>query len=184
MKLYTKRGDHGQTDLFGGQSTTKDNPRVHAYGQVDELNAFVGHAHVAASSHAAISEPLLTLQNHLFILGADLATPHNSAHADKTPRIDASHIQWAEKLIDEIWATLPPMKTFILPGGSELAARLHIARGVCRRAERDIVTLAKIEPLGDHLPIYLNRVSDLLFALARQANQYENVTDIPWISPS
>lgn len=182
MKLYTKRGDHGQTDLFGGQSTTKDNPRVHAYGQVDELNAFVGHARVIASPHANLNDALLTLQNHLFILGADLATPHDSQHADKSPRINASHIQWAETLIDDIWATLPAMKTFILPGGSELAARLHIARGVSRRAERDIVTLAKHEPLGDDLPIYLNRVSDLLFAMARQANQLESVTDIPWVS--
>ena len=183
MKLYTKRGDHGQTDLFGGQSTTKDNPRVHAYGQVDELNAFVGHAHVAALAHPVLAQPLLTLQNHLFILGADLATPHDSAHADKTPRINQTHIQWAEKCIDDIWEKLPPMKTFILPGGSELAARLHIARGVCRRAERDIVTLANLQPLGDDLPIYLNRVSDLLFAMARQTNHLQGIKDIPWVSP-
>ena len=174
-------GHHGQTDLFGGQSTTKDNPRVQAYGEADELNSHIGLARTACSFDE-ISAVLVTLQNHLFELGADLATPADSPHADKVSRICQTHIDWAEHAIDAAWAPLPAMKTFILPGGSELAARLHVARTVCRRAERSCVTLASQKNIGLMIVIYLNRVSDLLFALARRANQLAGVDDVPWVS--
>jgi len=182
MKLYTKRGDRGQTDLFGGQSTAKDDPRIEAFGQVDELNCHIGHAKTACA-YAELTFILDTLGHQLFELGADLATPLDSPHADKISRINPQHIAWAEETIDHLCDKLPEMKTFILPGGGELAGRLHIARAVCRRAERSCVTLARQQDIGPHVVIYLNRLSDLLFAMARRANQLDNIPDVPWISP-
>lgn len=179
MKLYTKRGDKGQTDLFGGQQATKNHPRVHAYGQVDELNAHLGLA-LTACSVPFITQTLTRMQHDLFELGADLATPHDSPHADKVNRIAPADIAWAEQAIDEACQRLPEMKSFILPGGCELASHLHVARCVCRRAERDCVTLAGEEDIGPHVVIYLNRASDLLFALARLANLEAGLDDVPW----
>jgi len=182
MKLYTKRGDDGGTDLFGGGRVGKDSPRVEAYGAVDELNSHIGLA-VVACGHELIGGVLRALQARLFELGADLATPRVVAKADKVARIGAGQIAEAEGWIDAAWAPLAPMKNFVLPGGSELAARLHVARAVCRRAERACVALLRSDPtVGGDVLVYLNRLSDLLFALARRANQLDGVEDVPWIS--
>jgi cob(I)alamin adenosyltransferase len=182
MKLYTKRGDDGGTDLFGGQRVGKDSLRVAVYGSVDELNSTLGLA-AAACKHIEICEAITILQNRLFDLGADLATPRRAGDAGKPaviPRIDEPHVTNAEQMIDAACARLPEMRQFILPGGSEVAARLHVARSVCRRAERECVALAKVEDLGPWVVIYLNRVSDLLFALARRANQLDGLADVSW----
>ena len=183
MKLYTRRGDDGSTDLFGGQRIPKDALRVEAYGCVDELNALLGLA-AAACRFEPVSAVLRRLQAELFDLGADLATvapPEDGApKAPDIARIGPAHAQQLEPLIDDACAPLPPMRNFILPGGSELAARLHVARTVCRRTERLCVSLARQEPIGPDVVAYLNRLSDLLFALARRANQLEGVEDVPW----
>ena len=182
MKLYTKRGDAGQTDLFGGQSTSKHALRVEAYGCVDELNAALGLAS-AACDDDALRSAIHELQARLFELGADLATPQPAAgDKDKAaiPRIAPAHVEAIERQIDAIDATLEPMRHFILPGGSEPASRLHLARTLCRRAERCVVALAEREDVGPAVIVYLNRLGDLLFVLARQANQLAGVADVPW----
>ena len=190
MKLYTKRGDAGLTDLYGGQRVGKDHLRVEAYGNVDELNSLLGLV-LASGGPEAVFEPLRSIQSRLFEIGADLATPqgeldaqgNETGRASTVPRVDASRVAELEAWVDESSAALKPMQHFILPGGSETAARLHVARTVCRRAERSCVALTHHEPIGEHVIIYLNRLSDLLFALARRANQLEAVDDIPWESP-
>lgn len=186
MKLYTRRGDDGGTELFGGQRVPKDSLRVEAYGTVDELNSALGMA-LSGCRWPELTAILTTLQHRLFELGADLASPPKAGTAEKAegkpgsgPRIGAEQVAEAEGMIDGACAPLEPMRNFILPGGSELAARLHVARTVCRRAERLCVALARAEPLDGQVVIYLNRVSDLLFALARRANQLEGVADVPW----
>ena len=178
MKLYTKRGDDGQTDLIGGQRVPKNHFRVEAYGGVDELNAAIGVA-LACTGNDAVRGPLITAQRRLFDLGAQLASP-DPGQADN-PRIQARHIDELEAAIDAASEPLAPLKNFILPGGHETAARLHLARTVCRRAERSVVTLAENEPVDGHAVVYLNRLSDLLFALARLANQLAGVQDVPWV---
>ena len=185
MKLYTKRGDGGQTDLFGGQSTSKHALRVEGYGCVDELNAALGLA-LAACADDALGAVIRELQARLFELGADLATPRPvEGGEDKAaiPRIAPEHAAALERQIDALDATLEPMRHFILPGGSELAARLHVARTVCRRAERRVVALAEGEDVGPAVVVYLNRLGDLLFVMARQANKLAGVADVPWHVP-
>ncbi len=120
------------------------------------------------------------LQSRLFDIGADLAAPAGSKHEDKIKRIDSDDVKQVETWIDEIDAKNEPMKNFVLPGGTELAARLHVARTVCRRAEREVIALARVGPVNEQLPIYLNRISDLLFAMARRANKQAGVPDVPW----
>ena len=192
MKLYTRRGDKGQTDLFGGQRVPKHHLRVEAYGTVDELNACVGLAlvHAQSAGPASVARPLETIQSRLFEIGADLATPREAAavndEADEgamVPRVNPEQIEELEGWIDASSEAAAPMKTFVLPGGTELSARLHVARTVCRRAERLVVHLAEHEPVGDRVGIYLNRLSDLLFAMAREANAAAGVPDVPWVSP-
>jgi cob(I)alamin adenosyltransferase len=175
MKLYTKRGDDGGTDLYAGQRTTKADPRIHAIGEVDETNAAIGLALVACEA-GELKDILLKLQRQLFDLGADLATPD----PEKPRRITQAHIEQLESHIDAACAKLPAMKHFILPGGSELAARLHLARTVCRRTERACVTLQQTEPGSSIAVVFLNRLSDLLFALSRRANHEAGVDDVPW----
>ncbi len=175
MKLYTKRGDDGGTDLFAGQRTTKTAPRIIAIGDVDETNAAIGLT-ISACDTDELKDILLEIQRRLFDLGADLATPDTS----KPRRTTQAHIEQLEHQIDTACAQLPPMKHFILPGGCELASRLHLARTVCRRAERACVALQQADPGTTEAVIYLNRLSDLLFALARQANQQAGVDDVPW----
>ncbi|MEX0744122.1 MAG: cob(I)yrinic acid a,c-diamide adenosyltransferase [Phycisphaeraceae bacterium] len=193
VKLYTGRGDEGDTDLFGGQRAGKDALRIAAVGDVDELNAWIGMA-AANCSFDDLKSSLLALQSRLFELGADLATPRKAEPDRKeteakappragVPRIEQSQVEDVERQIDAIDGHLPVMRQFVLPGGTVLAARLHVARTVCRRAERVCVALGRHEPLGDALPIYLNRLSDLLFAMARRANQLAGVPDVPWQSP-
>ncbi len=175
MKLYTRTGDGGETSLFGGRRTSKDDVRVAAYGDVDETNAAIGLA--AASAEAPVGSLLRRLQSDLFVLGSELADPDL---AGKSPRLGAVDVERLERWIDEACASVEPMRQFILPGGSELASRLHLARTVSRRAERAVVTLNRQTPLGGHSVVYLNRLSDLLFALARQANAAAGVPDVPW----
>jgi cob(I)alamin adenosyltransferase len=182
MKLYTKRGDDGSTDLFGGVRLPKDSLRFQTIGTVDELNAVVGLA-LAGCSHEEIGGMLTVLQSRLFEIGADLSTPlpaEGSPDKAAIPRISAAHIAEAEGMIDRLCEPLEPMRFFILPGGSELSARLHHARTVARRAERDTIALSRSEPVSRDLLILLNRLSDLFFAMARRANQLHGVGDVPW----
>lgn len=177
MKLYTKRGDEGQTDLIGGVRVPKHHCRVAAYGGVDELNATLGLA-LAVCEYDAVRLPLITAQARLFDLGAQLATPQSSDPIK--PRVSADHVAQLESQIDSACEDLEPLRSFILPGGTDLAARLHLARTVCRRVERGIVELAEIEPVDPQAIAYLNRLADLLFALARLANALAGVQDVPW----
>jgi cob(I)alamin adenosyltransferase len=178
MKIYTKTGDKGDTSLFGGQRVPKDALRIEAYGTVDELNSVLGIAR-ADNADTEIDEILAGVQDQLFDLGADLATPRS---ADKKPikRIESRDTQHLEKVIDELEPTLKPLRSFILPGGSPLAARIHFARTVCRRAERAVVRLSRNEDIGEAVMIYLNRLSDMLFVLARYANQKAKVPEVRW----
>jgi cob(I)alamin adenosyltransferase len=178
-KIYTKTGDDGTTGLFGGGRVSKDSARIEAYGNVDELDSVIGLVR-AASQYEWLNDLLQSIQEKLFVLGADLATPLDTHSDYKIPRIEETDAKNLEKEIDKHTAELPPLKKFILPGGTELAARLHLARTVCRRAERSLVHLEKIEEIGKHDIIYLNRLSDLLFVLARRTNQLAGVSDVEW----
>ena len=188
MNLYTRTGDDGTTGLFGGDRVSKDHPRIAAFGSVDELNACVGLAAAGCDNADPFGSDLLDmfgqLQSKLFDVGADLAAPLGSKHEDKITRISAEDVKQAEAWIDKFDGPNEPMKSFVLPGGSELAARLHLARVVCRRAEREVVALARVGPVNEHLRVYLNRISDLLFALARRANKEAGVKDVPWTGQS
>jgi len=180
LKIYTKTGDDGTTGLFGNQRVAKDAPRVAAYGSIDETNTILGVA-LAAGAPEALGHVLVDLQARLFDLGADLATPR-SDKPDPTylTRIDESHVEALERLIDRFDGELPALANFILPGGTATAAHLHHARTVARRAERLLVTLAREEDLGPAVVRFVNRLSDLLFVLARWANQEAGVPDVPW----
>lgn len=178
MRIYTKTGDDGTTALLGGRRVPKDHPRVQAYGEVDELNALLGLALVHLVSHDRLQEMLRHLQRTLFIVGAELATP-----PDRQPPVEPvteSHVHQLEKWIDEMEQNLPTLRHFILPGGSAGAATLHVARTVCRRAERRVVTLFRSEPGNANIITYLNRLGDLLFVMARAVNAAEGVEDIIW----
>ena len=177
MKIYTKTGDRGETGLFGGPRVAKNHPRVEAYGDVDELNALLGVVR-AEGVAPSIAHLLAAIQNQLFDLGAELASPEPDRLG--TRRIAAAHIASLESAIDSHEASLPPLKNFILPGGVRAAALLHLARTVCRRAERRVVTLSEQEPISAEIIIYLNRLSDLLFVLSRWANQAAGQTDVEW----
>ena len=191
MKLYTKRGDAGLTDLYGGQRVGKDHLRVEAYGTVDELNSLLGLVLSGGGLPDGFDAVLGNVQSRLFEIGSDLATPAadggsspaQRARAGGVPRVDAEAVADLETQIDRACAELPAMRHFILPGGSELSARLHVARTVCRRAERTCVALTHHEPIGEQVIVYLNRLSDLLFALARRANLAAGIDDVPWIAP-
>lgn len=179
LKIYTKTGDTGQTGLFGGQRCSKADLRIDAYGTVDELNAVIG----VARMHA-VDEPIAAdiekLSSLLFTLGSDLATPLSPPPAYAIPRIDETHVEWLEHCIDSYDERLEPLKTFILPGGSAAAAHLHVARTVCRRAERLTVSLSEREDIGEHVVKFLNRCSDYLFTAARLANHLQGIADVPW----
>jgi len=183
MKIYTKTGDKGETGLFGGARVSKASSRVDAYGDVDELNSALGicRAHVTALD-AKVDALLGGIQSELFDLGAELATtPHKKVDTG-VPRIEDAHIERLERAIDEAESELEPLRTFILPGGAAAAAHLHLARTICRRAERKLVALSDAaEGVRGELVRYLNRLSDLLFVLARLANARAGVADVPWI---
>lgn len=181
MKIYTKTGDSGQTGLFAGPRVRKDDVRIEAYGAVDELNAFLGLARTAELP-AEIEDFLARVQNELFAVGAELATPDPARHG--TAIIGPAEIAALERAIDQLEEDLPPLKQFILPGGSLPAAHLHVARGICRRAERRVVTLAGDEPAGfQNILTYLNRLGDYLFVAARAANHKAGEPEIPWKKP-
>lgn len=184
MKLYTRTGDDGTTGLFGGGRVGKDDPRVEAYGTVDELNASLGLAAAACTGdrpgQVRLRELIAELQSRLFDLGADLATPEASEHRSKIVPMGAKDVSTVESWIDEVESGNEPMRNFILPGGTEPAARLHAARTICRRAERRVTSLARSEPVNVELVKYLNRVGDLLFAMARRANAEAGINDVPW----
>jgi cob(I)alamin adenosyltransferase len=177
VKIYTKTGDDGTTGLFGGPRVSKDAPRIEAYGAVDELNAVVGLARTEPMS-AQLDVLLARVQNELFDLGAELATPDPVAKG--TALLGGSQIATLEAAIDLYEEQLEPLRQFILPGGCPAAALLHLARTVCRRAERRIITLAATEAVRNELVVYVNRLSDLLFVLARAANHLAGERDVPW----
>jgi cob(I)alamin adenosyltransferase len=178
MKIYTKTGDEGETGLFGGGRVSKDSLRIEAFGTVDELNAHLGMVR-SMNVPADIDAELARLQGELFVLGADLATPADST-AKKIRRIGLSEIERLEKVIDVFESRLTPLRSFILPGGAPFAAQLHVARTACRRAERHAVRLARAEKVGPIPVKYLNRLSDLLFVLARTANMRAGASETPW----
>ena len=177
MKIYTKTGDDGSTGLFGGPRVAKDDLRIESYGTVDELNSLIGIVH-SKTSCEQIEQILNEIRRDLFSVGATLASPDPEKMG--TQLITQENISAIEKSIDQLETKLPPLTSFILPGGSETAAFLHQARTVCRRAERRVVTLAGSVPISDSLIKYLNRLSDLLFVLARFANHEAGIPDIPW----
>lgn len=184
-RIYTRTGDSGETSLFGGRRVSKDDLRVRAYGAVDELNAALGVAR-AADPGPEIDQMLERLQHRLFDLGAELATPPPGAErsAGHVPRVEASWVDALEQEIDKLDAALPPLRHFVLPGGTPAAAALHFARTVARRAERDIVALSAREPVNPELLKFVNRLSDLLFVLARTANRIANRPDVTWTPSS
>jgi cob(I)alamin adenosyltransferase len=181
MKIYTKTGDAGDTGLFGGGRVPKSHPRVEAYGDVDELNAVLGMAR-SAEQMPRIDEVLVPIQRDLFAIGALLATPDldkMQQHLTKA-RVDETRIAELERAIDDADAELEPLRSFIVPGGSQKAAALHVARTVCRRAERRVVELASETQIPPLVVIYLNRLSDLLFTLARVANKRSGTGEVTW----
>lgn len=199
MKIYTRTGDTGSTGLFGGPRVGKDDSRIEAYGTVDELNATIGMARCGGISDG-IDQELQQIQHELFSIGAELATPDPDAFDLRV--IGSRHIAQLEQWIDQHEATLEPLKHFILPGGTAAAAHLHLARSVCRRAERRVVTLAQQQvdhrsdqeasrdvesdttgDISDALIIYLNRLSDYLFVLSRAVNHQAGVVEVQWIRP-
>ena len=179
MKIYTKTGDDGTTGLFGGGRVSKDSSRIETYGTVDELNSVLGVAR-AALADETLRDLLRTVQQMLFVLGADLATPLETRSNYKVPRITHAEVSQLERWIDEHESHLPPLQRFILPGGSAGAAHLHHARTVCRRAERALVHLTREQEIGPDDVVFVNRLSDLLFVLARRANQLAGVADVEW----
>lgn len=179
MRLYTRTGDDGTTGLIGGARTTKDDLQIDTYGTVDELNAFIGV--IRAPAPLWLAEMLEPVQNELFVVGSHLALAQGQDPDDwKLPRLEKSMIERLEKQIDAAEAELPTLKNFILPGGTILASHLHVARTVCRRAERLMVTFARRRKYDPLVVEYLNRLSDWLFAHARLANHRAGVMDVPW----
>ena len=179
MKIYTKTGDAGETSLFDNSRVSKADPRVDAYGEVDELNACLGAAH-AAGLDADVAAAIEQIQKDLFAVGARLADP-SSRIADRVTKaaVTDEDVRGLEETIDRLEAELPPLRRFILPGGSSAGALLHLARTVCRRAERRVVGLGhgSVEP---NVVVYLNRLSDLLFVMARAVNHRARVPEIEW----
>jgi cob(I)alamin adenosyltransferase len=180
MKIYTKTGDDGQTGLFGGERTSKSDARVEAYGSVDETNACLGVAR-AAGLAPDVDAVLARIQAQLFVLGAELATPPGHRARLRMPLLAAEDAALLEADIDRLEADLPALTSFVLPAGTPAASALHHARTVCRRAERAVVGVALSAALRPELVIYLNRLSDLLFVMARHQNHAAGVPDVAWM---
>ena len=178
MKIYTKTGDNGETSLFGGKRVSKDNVRIEAYGTVDELNALIGVA-ISETTDKSAEEVLRKIQNDLFVLGGDLAAPVNG-NKSKIPRTTDEMVKNLENEIDTYENKIPELKNFILPGGTNVSALLHLSRTVCRRAERRVINLSNVEQINFEVVKYLNRLSDLLFVLARFENSVNDVPDDEW----
>ncbi|SHE92491.1 cob(I)alamin adenosyltransferase [Fodinibius roseus] len=177
MKIYTRKGDRGETSLFGGQRVSKSQHRIRAYGTVDELNSFIGLAASYELSEVG-KKHLKKLQKLLFILGADLATPHSAK--PRIDRIGQEEVDFLEEAIDEMEKELEPLKNFILPGGSQAGSTLHIARTVCRRAERAAVACQKWHNVSGQTIKFLNRLSDFLFVMARFENKRKGTPEETW----
>ena len=178
-KVYTRTGDDGTTALGGGERVPKDSPRVAAFGAVDELNSCVGAA-VASGLDPSLSARLSGVQNDLFHLGSDLCMREAGKERRPVPTIAPRHVEALERWMDEMSAELSPLENFVLPGGAPGAALLHVARAVCRRAERDAIALSRSEPIGPSVVAYLNRLSDALFVAARYENAKRGVPDVLW----
>ncbi|HLL90689.1 MAG TPA: cob(I)yrinic acid a,c-diamide adenosyltransferase [Tepidisphaeraceae bacterium] len=179
MKIYTKTGDDGTTGLIGGGRVRKCDARIECYGTVDELNACLGAA--AAVAPPRVVEGVRAVQNDLFVIGSHLASPDPSRVSDAIPPLEDALVARLEMQIDAAERELPPLRQFVLPGGTEAAARLHVARTVCRRAERLLVDFSLDHPAPPLVLTYLNRLSDWLFVQARLANHLAGIADVPWV---
>lgn len=173
-KIYTRTGDAGETGLFSGERVPKDHLRLEVYGTLDEVNVLIGMAR-AKNGHLFLEQFCSRLQTLLFILCSDLATTEGGA----VDRIDGRHVRYVESCIDQLTTELPPLRSFVLPSGCEAALHLHLARTVCRRAERRLAALARVEPVNPQAVVLVNRMSDYLFVLARYANHKAGRTDEP-----
>jgi cob(I)alamin adenosyltransferase len=180
-RVYTRTGDDGTTGLGGGQRVPKDSARIEAYGTVDELSSEIGVA-VALGLDSLLAATLTRVQNDLFNLGSDLCILEEDKARMPVPGIEERHVDALERLMDELSAEMTPLENFILPGGSAGAAQLHVARTVCRRAERLTIALSRLEPVGPFVVIYLNRLSDALFVMARFENLRKGIPDVLWDS--
>jgi cob(I)alamin adenosyltransferase len=178
MKIYTKTGDDGTTGLLGAARVSKSDARIDCYGNIDELNAAIGWAAIAGD--APLAQLLRAVQSQLFAIGSLLAVPDGAAPPASLPVVDEGWITQLESQIDAATVALPPLRNFVLPGGTEAAARLHVARTICRRAERRLVEFAASHEVPKVILVYLNRLSDWLFVQARAANQRAGVTDVLW----
>ena len=182
MKIYTKTGDKGTTSLFGGERVDKNSARIRAYGDVDELNSMIGVIVVIVkqtmTNQSSISGKLLRIQSELFVLGCDLATPLSVKL--KIPRINKAYVTRLEKEIDYWQGKLPLLRNFILPGGTNTGSSLHMARAIARRVERSIVELSGLEKINKYDLVYINRLSDWLFVLARYVNKLDGVKEVIW----
>lgn len=176
MKIYTKTGDDGTTGLFGNKRVKKSNLRIATYGQVDELNAAIG---IILSSKLGkdIRDLLTRIQNDLFVVGADLANPNLD---NKSNRVTSEMVLFIEKEIDRLEEKLSPITFFILPGGDMVASQVHLARAICRRSEIDVVKLSEIDKINNECLAYMNRLSDLLFVVARTINKRKKISDVAW----
>jgi cob(I)alamin adenosyltransferase len=181
-KIYTRTGDDGHTGLVGGARIKKNALRVSAYGEVDELNSHIGLCVTLCTqpSEATLKDKLTSIQNELFDMGSELACPPGAAHAT-IPTTTAPQVDRLEQWIDEVNTPLPTLQSFVLPGGTLLNAHLHIARCVCRRAERAVLTLHDSEPVNEHVRHYLNRLSDLLFVMSRAASALSGAKEFLWV---
>jgi cob(I)alamin adenosyltransferase len=180
-KVYTKTGDDGTTGLGSGRRVSKDSLRIEAYGAVDELSSHFGAA-LACGLEERLAQALARIQNDLFHLGSDLCIPEEDKDRHRGPTIETRHVEALEALMDELSTELRPLENFILPGGCPGAATLHIARAVCRRAERRVISLTREEPVGPFVVQYLNRLSDFLFVAARYENTRKGVSETLWDS--
>ena len=178
-KIYTRTGDDGTTGLGGGQRVPKDSPRIEAYGTIDELNSCIGVA-IAAGLDGELSAMFKVIQNDLFHVGSNLCVLEEDQKKFKMVQIGESHTKQLEKYIDKLQESLKPLENFILPGGSMGAAQLHVCRCVCRRAERIILGLKRVEPINENVLKYVNRLSDLLFVMARYENLKKKGADVLW----
>lgn len=178
-KVYTKQGDAGETSLGGGQRVAKDSMRIASFGTVDELNSFLG-AVLACAPHERVRDCVRRVQNELFVVGSNLCLLEEDRKRFGAPGIEERHVRALEGDLDTFLADLGPLEEFILPGGSAASSWLHVARTVCRRAERDIVSLSRSEPLNPLVVVYLNRLSDLLFVLARWENHVRGIPEPQW----
>jgi cob(I)alamin adenosyltransferase len=181
MKIYTGFGDKGKTRLYGGEVVNKDHPRVEIYGTLDELNSWLGLI-VVSESEQNIKDSLLKIQNDLFNISSLIATPHAKDRDKLKNKLDKINYHFIENFIDKLNDKLVPLQNFILPGGSILSSYYHISRTICRRAERQLIKLFESNEIENDILVYLNRLSDLLFVLARNANKIKNIDDILWQS--